>query len=54
MLAVDFIKSLLSKKINIDKSKINKWLKFINELKLKYPILSGNYINKKIVDPYFF
>lgn len=51
----DFIKSLLSKKINIDKSKINKWLKFINELKLKYPILSKrNYINKKFVDPYFF
>ncbi len=51
----DFMKSLLSKNIKIEKSKIYKWSKFINELKLKFPILSKkNYSNKKFVDPYYF
>ena len=51
----DLMKSLLSKNIRLEKPKMYKWLNLINELKLKYPILSKkNYLNKKFVDPYYF
>ena len=51
----DFMTRISKKKINLKTKEIQKWKKIINDLKVKFPVLSKkNYIKNKFVDPYYF